>query len=70
MRNHQKAVLLFTGNGKAIGKVESEISCPVTVIGEITAGSSGEVSLFDSTGNPVSTNQSGWEHFIKKQPKK
>ena len=62
--------LLFTGSGEAIGQVKSEILCPATIIGEITAGSPGEVSLFDSTGNPVSTNQSGWEHFIKEQPKK
>jgi thiamine-monophosphate kinase len=57
--------LLFTGSDAAIGKVQMETSCPVTVIGEITTGNPSEINLFDSTRNPVHTNQSGWEHFIK-----
>ncbi len=55
--------LLFTGTEKAIGSVKAEAPCPVNVIGEITAGQPGEISLFDNKGNPVSVRETGWEHF-------
>ena len=58
--------LLFTGSPEAITSVQAEASCPVTIIGEITEGRPGEISLFDSGGNPVEINRVGWEHFIKK----
>jgi len=46
--------------------VKSEAACPVTIVGEITEGEPGTISLFDSAGNPVSIEESGWEHFSKK----
>ncbi len=55
--------LLFTGNAAVINKVKEEAPCPVTIIGEITAGEPGEVSLFDTDGNPVKIRETGWEHF-------
>jgi len=55
--------LLFTGTEKAISSVKAEAPCPITVIGEITAGQPGEISLFDQKGNPVSVRETGWEHF-------
>ncbi len=55
--------LLFTGTEKAISSVKAEASCSITVIGEITAGQPGEISLFDQKGNPVIVRETGWEHF-------
>ncbi len=55
--------LLFTGSSQAVDKVKTGISCPVTVIGEITGGEPGEIDLLDAEGNPVKMNKSGWTHF-------
>ncbi len=55
--------LLFTASTEAVIRVRGATSCPVTVIGEITADNIGEVTLVDSKGNPVSLAKRGWEHF-------
>ncbi len=55
--------LLFTAGAAAIHRVREEAACPVTIIGEITAGSPGQVSLFDTDGSPVNLREAGWEHF-------
>ena len=55
--------LLFTAGAEVINKVRGEAPCPVTMIGEITAGKPGEVSLFDTNGNPFNLREAGWEHF-------
>lgn len=55
--------LLFTAPGHTVDQVKRAISCPVTVIGEITAGTPGEVSVIDSTGKSIPWQQTGWEHF-------
>jgi len=55
--------LLFTGSIKKIDRIKAEIDCPVTVIGEITAGKAGEIDLFNAEGTPVKINKSGWSHF-------
>ena len=55
--------LLFTAGDEVINKVRGEAPCPVTMIGEITAGKPGEVSLFDINGNPFNLREAGWEHF-------
>ncbi len=55
--------LLFTAPAGIIDEVKEAASCPVTVIGEITAGKAGEVSLIDSKGNPCQLPRAGWEHF-------
>jgi thiamine-monophosphate kinase len=57
--------LLFTGAASHIEKIQAEATCPVTVVGEITGVSPGEINLFDSSGKPVTIQQSGWEHFKK-----
>ncbi len=55
--------LLFTGRAEAVERVQEEISCPVTRIGEITAGEPGKIDLRDARGNPVKTGKTGWSHF-------
>ncbi len=55
--------LLFTASAGVTNSVKEEAPCPVTIIGEITAGKPGEVSLFDTRGNPVNLLEAGWEHF-------
>jgi len=55
--------LLFTASIEAINRIRKEAPCPVTVIGEITAGRPGEVNLFDANGSPVNLPEAGWEHF-------
>lgn len=58
--------LIFTASAEVINKVEKDTSCPITVIGKITADNIGEVTLIDNQGNPVSLNKRGWEHFAPK----
>lgn len=58
--------LLFTASAEVIEKVKVAVSCPITVIGEVTAEKIGEVTLVDSQGNPVNLPRAGWEHFTPK----
>lgn len=57
--------LLFTADERIIDEVKAAMGadCPVTVIGEITAGTS--VTLLDGDGKPYHINGSGWDHFQK-----
>jgi thiamine-monophosphate kinase len=55
--------LLFTGGAGTIERVRAEMSYPMTVIGEITAGEPGKIALRDATGNPVKIDKTGWSHF-------
>jgi thiamine-monophosphate kinase len=55
--------LLFTGRAESIEQVRAEISCPVTAIGEITAGEPCKIDLRDAAGNPVKIDRTGWSHF-------
>ena len=55
--------LLFTASDKVIEKVISTVSCPITIIGEITAGISGKVILVDKKGKPFNLHKAGWDHF-------
>jgi len=60
--------LLFTASAEVVDRVrESTTTCPVTVIGELTADKIGEISLVDDRGNPVSPPRGGWEHFTAGQ---
>ncbi|HEX73985.1 MAG TPA: thiamine-phosphate kinase [Dehalococcoidia bacterium] len=56
--------LLFTASTEVIDKVKRAASCPVTVIGEIVAGKTGEITLVDRNGEPFELSKVGWEHFI------
>ncbi|MGB2815545.1 MAG: thiamine-phosphate kinase, partial [Dehalococcoidales bacterium] len=55
--------LLFTASDEVIDKVKAELSCPVTVIGEILAGEPGSIVMVDARGGPVRPGKGGWEHF-------
>lgn len=55
--------LLFTASTEIIDRVKTNVSCPVTVIGEIGAGNAGEITVVDDKGEPVSLPSKGWEHF-------
>jgi len=55
--------LLFTTSEDIIGKVRAAASCPITVVGEITADKAGEITLIDEKGNPANLPKAGWEHF-------
>jgi thiamine-monophosphate kinase len=55
--------LLFTTSAEVISQVKGEAPCPVTIIGEITEGRPGEVSLFDINDKPIDLPEAGWEHF-------
>lgn len=58
--------LLFTAPSSVIEKVNKALSCPITVIGEITRGMSGQVKLVDAAGNSIPLQRAGWEHFKSK----
>jgi thiamine-monophosphate kinase len=55
--------LLFTAAADNIDRVRMAASCPITVIGEITAEGVNETVLVDSRGKPVSLPGTGWDHF-------
>ncbi len=54
--------LLFTAPEDIIKKAAGKISCPITIIGEITENS-GKIDLIDASGKPYRTSGSGWQHF-------
>ena len=55
--------LLFTASAGSIDKLKEAVSCPITVIGEITANKAGEITLIDGKEKTVSLPKTGWEHF-------
>ncbi len=58
--------LLFTAPGMVIEKVRARgdpLSIPLTIIGEITGGRPGKVTLLDENGREVEWEKPGWEHF-------
>jgi thiamine-monophosphate kinase len=55
--------LLFTAPPQIVEQVKQDLTCPVTVIGEITRGKSCRVHLVDASGDIVSLQQTGWDHF-------
>ena len=61
--------LLFTASSQVVAQVRQAVSCPVTVVGEVTAGTPGRVTLLDSTGKSIPWQQGGWEHFKSKAPR-
>ncbi|MFC2033942.1 thiamine-phosphate kinase [Chloroflexota bacterium] len=58
--------LLFTASADIIDKVRADVSCPITVIGDIISDTKSEVALVNKDGKPVKIAKFGWEHFTKK----
>jgi len=55
--------LLFTASNDIIDNVGKVISCPVTIIGEITADDTGKITIVDKNGEPLEVAKTGWQHF-------
>jgi thiamine-monophosphate kinase len=55
--------LLFTARDEIIERLKTEMTCPVTGIGKITAAPPGEIDLRDAEGRTVSIDRTGWTHF-------
>lgn len=58
--------LLFTASNQIMSRLRKTMRCPVTVIGEITQGKPGQVTLVDADGRTVPWQEAGWEHFKSK----
>jgi len=56
--------LLFTASAGIIEKVAPAASCPITVIGEITAEETGKIDLIDKEGKSFHLSSGGWDHFV------
>ena len=55
--------LLVAGSRESLQRASEDMSTPVTVIGEMVEGESGEIILEDEKGKPMYAPKSGWEHF-------
>jgi len=60
--------LLFTASDRVIKNIRARISCPVSILGEITSEHTGQVEVVDRQGQPFKLNKTGWEHFATGQP--
>ena len=56
--------LLFTGSTEVTDKVKKVAPCPITIVGEIVADKTGEITLVDKKGEPFNLGKTGWEHFV------
>ena len=56
-------VLLFTGSPAKVKHVVSGLTGGAAVIGEITGGEPGNVTVIDAQGNEMPANNRGWDHF-------
>jgi thiamine-monophosphate kinase len=55
--------LLFTASNQIMNRLKKTMPCHTTVIGEITRGKPGQVSLVDASGHIIPWQEAGWEHF-------
>ena len=55
--------LLFTASNQVITRLKKAVSGPITIIGEITQGKPGQVTVTDATGKAIRWQTAGWEHF-------
>lgn len=55
--------LLFTASNDIINRVEKAASCPITIIGEVTADDTGKIILVDKQGEIIKLARTGWQHF-------
>ena len=55
--------LLFTGERKGIERLKEKLACPVTIIGEISSGNPGTVTVLDFGNKPLHIDYRGWDHY-------
>ncbi len=55
--------LLFTATAAQVSKVNLCLPQPAVVVGHITAGEPGRVTVLDSSGAEMPSNRRGWDHF-------
>ncbi len=55
--------LLITAGRDVMEHVSQSLNPPPVIIGEITDGNPGSISLLDGAGNPVHIDFSGWDHY-------
>ena len=55
--------LLFTASPEQAEAVNAHLPRPATVVGRITAGEPGRVTVLDPSGAEVSSGRRGWDHF-------
>lgn len=59
--------LIFSAPRSVIEAIKKETKCPISIIGEIQNGESGQVDIIDETGNPFKqSNNEGWDHLSLK----
>ena len=58
--------LLFTAPNEVMNKIGTEISCLMTVIGEVVANPK-RIMTIDEHGNEIKLEKEGWEHFSKEK---
>jgi thiamine monophosphate kinase len=56
-------VLLFTGSPAKVNHVVAGLSGGAAVVGEITAGNPGQITVVDAHGNEIPAGNRGWDHF-------
>jgi thiamine-monophosphate kinase len=56
--------LLFTASTEVIDQLKAKVSCPVTVIGEITSDETGRIVMVNGQGGLFTSAKKGWQHFI------
>ena len=56
-------VLLFTGSSAKVNQVVSGLPDGASVVGEITDGEPGEVTVVDAQGKEIPAGNRGWDHF-------
>ena len=56
-------LLLFTAPESVMGEVLPNLPEGAAVLGEITEGAPGQVSLVDADGNETGVSRAGWDHF-------
>jgi thiamine-monophosphate kinase len=55
--------LLFTAPHPVMDKVMDEMQPAPTIVGEITAGKPGEITIYDAEGKPITVDKRGWDHY-------
>ena len=54
--------LLFTASNHVAQRVKKRLPS-VSIIGEVTGGEAGEVTVYDDNGSPIVDIDSGWDHL-------